>query len=99
MTPTQPMDITVAVHNSLTAESDTVCETLSPPFEDFEIDSIEEHGGEGCSQQSIVINITETDTEREACIQVEIDPETGRFQESSLNGWEIHKEGDEDGDD
>lgn len=99
VTDSNPMDIEVEVQNSMTRESQTSSETTSPPFDDFEIDSIEEHGGEGYGQQSIVINITEADTEREACIQVEIDPETGEFQESSLNGWEVLSDGDDDDND
>lgn len=101
VTDSNPMDIQVEVFNSLTDDSKDSSETLSPPFEDFEIDRIEEHGGLGYGQQSIVINITEAHTEREACIQVEIDPETGNFNESSLDGWEVHSDGieDDDGDD
>lgn len=101
VTPSNPMYIQVEVFNSLTDDSKDSSETLEPPFEDFEIDRIEEHGGLGYGQQSIVINITEAHTEREACIQVEIDPETGNFKESSLDGWEIHSDGieDDDGDD
>lgn len=86
---TFPMDITVEVCNKLTDDSKDAAETLTPPFEDFEMESYEEHGGLRYGQQSIVINILERGTERSACIQVEIDPETGDFQESSLDGWEI----------
>lgn len=51
---------------------------------------VEEYGGEGRSQQSIVV-IAEVDQfgdDFEMCVQVEISPESGRFKEESLHGWE-----------
>ncbi|MHC4432493.1 MAG: hypothetical protein ACYTBS_11700 [Planctomycetota bacterium] len=82
-------------------EKKSVGETIEPPFPaPFEAEKIkvEEYGGKQSNQQSIVITITgddENGIEREACIQLEIDPETGEFEESSLHGWEITNEEEE----
>jgi len=91
----------VAVELESDQEKTIVGETIEPPFPaPFEAEEIkvEEYGGKHSSQQSIVITITgddENGIEREACIQLEIDPETGEFKESSLHGWEIANEEEE----
>lgn len=84
-----PIEIEVDLSKSGSDSRGTLYESLPAPFETFTIDRVEEHGGEGYGQQSIVIAVCETGTNKEAEIQVEIDMTTGGFEESSLTDWEI----------
>jgi len=81
-------------------DSKSIEYTIEPPFSAEEI-YVEEYGGRHTEQQSIVIRITGKDDDDRiayAEIQIEIDSKTGRFDETSFDGWEICHD-DEDDDD
>lgn len=89
-----PMEIETVVRNADTGIEMDADETLKPPFDEFTLENVFDYYGKSRRQQSICITVREIveydeGEPREACIQVEIDPETGQFQEDSLHGWEI----------
>lgn len=93
---TAPLHIEVTVRKSGSDAKKAIEDSSLPPFEDYKIDSVEEHSGEGYGQQSIVIAVTEVGgTGRTAEVQVEVDMATGDFDGDSLSSWEI-TEGDEE---
>jgi len=88
----------VVVARSL--DTKTIETTLEPPFETDGEPHIEEYGGIGKKQQSLVITVVDRDdSERSASIQLDINPYYGRFIDSRLHGWEVTDTGeDEDND-
>ena len=82
------LDVTLE-HTS--GQSSDIEETLNPDIGDISECRLEEYGGEGKVQQSIVVIATGEDGEGdefETNVQIEVDYETGEFKEDSLHGWE-----------
>lgn len=94
-----PITVRAKVRKSGSDSKKEIEDSTMPPFDDYEVLSVDEHGGEGYGQQSIVILVEEVGGSREeprkAEIQIEVDMSTGDFDGDSLSSWEII-EGDEE---
>ncbi len=64
--------------------TETIEETLDPPFDRAKEVRVENFGGQGRDQQSILVTVSNGDVFQ---IQVEVDRETGTFKEESLYEW------------
>lgn len=96
---TDLLEIDVFLRHS-NGEEKNITDTLNPPVDVDANVLIEEHGGQGRTQQAIVLTISgETKDGRgsaEACIQLEIDYKTGEFKDASLHDWDVDLEDDQD---
>ncbi len=64
--------------------TETIEETLDPPFDRVNEVQAENFGGQGGDQQSILVTASNGEVFQ---IQVEVDRETGTFKEDSLHEW------------
>lgn len=66
-------------------------EYLSAPVKRIDRLRFTNYGGEGCSQQSVHIEVWGTNSDGMHEIQVEVDMKTGEFEEDSLDAWEYYE--------
>ena len=84
---TDLIKLEVSVHHADGKQTRDLEETLNPEIGDIESVKVEEYCGDGYTQQSLVL-IVEGEGGQETNIQVEVDSDTGEFDEDSLHGWE-----------
>jgi hypothetical protein len=81
---TDLISLNVVIENGA-GEVRDLSETLDPPVDASTLE-VEDYGGKNSSQQSILVTVSDGDETHQ--VQVEIDPSTGEFKESSLHDWE-----------